>query len=139
MRTILQVMNHSIIVTDEMGSLRIFKYEQNIEENVNSVEYDYYQIYLEHLNDVYLCMISADCSIVVTVGRYDRSIILWKIKNFDMLMSKAMNNMNNGSSISNGKNYSSSKNKVGNSPNFKLNRINNFNDILNLTNTQNQK
>lgn len=49
---------------------------------------EYYHIYLEHLNDVYLCIISSDCSILVTVGSYDKSIIIWKIKNFDMLTSK---------------------------------------------------
>ena len=43
---------------------------------------------MEHLNDVYLCMISADCSILVTVSKYDRSIILWKVKNFDMVANK---------------------------------------------------
>jgi hypothetical protein len=33
-------------------------------------------------------MISADCSILVTVSKYDRSIILWKVKNFDMVATK---------------------------------------------------
>lgn len=73
-------MNHSVLVTDEMGSLRIYRYKQNIEEN--SIEY--YQVYLEHLNDVYQCIISSDCSTLVTVGRHDKSIIIWKIKNFDL-------------------------------------------------------
>lgn len=77
-------MNHSVIVSDEMGSLRVFRYEQNIEENL----IEYYGIYLEHLNDVHLCIVSADCTILVTVGKYDRSIVLWKVKNFDMLAAK---------------------------------------------------
>lgn len=73
-------MNHSVLATDEMGSVRIFKYGQNFEDN----NIEYYRIYLEHLNNVYICMISSDCSVLVTVGWHDQAIILWKIKNFDL-------------------------------------------------------
>lgn len=81
-------MNHSVIAADEMGSLRVFRYEQNLENNV----IEYYRIYLEHLNNVALCIISADCSLLATVGWQDRSIILWKVKNFDLKASHSNRN-----------------------------------------------
>lgn len=80
LKSIIQIMNHSVITTDEMGSLRVFRYDQNFEDNL----IEYYRIYLEHLSNIYLCIISADCTLLVTVGWEDRSIILWRVKNFDL-------------------------------------------------------
>lgn len=79
-------MNHSVLATDEMGSVRVFRYQQDPQDN----SIDYYHIYLEHLNDVYLCIISADCNVLVTVGSLDKSIIIWKVKNFGVVGPKGL-------------------------------------------------
>lgn len=82
-----------------MGGVKLFRYEQNVEEN----SMEYYKVYFEHLNDVYLCIISSDCSILVTIGRYDRSIIIWKIKNFALLTAKNSNKNESRTGLSSNK------------------------------------
>lgn len=60
MLKLVQVMNKCVLATDEMGSLRLFPYP--ISPNCG-------QVYVEHLNHVYLCVVSPDSRSLVTVGR----------------------------------------------------------------------
>jgi hypothetical protein len=48
-----------------------------------------------YLNDVYLCIASADCNTLVSVGKHDKSIIIWKIKNFDIVAVNRVSFTNN--------------------------------------------
>ena len=72
---IVQVMNLSILATDEIGSLRVFKYPLILDDR----ELTYRKFYLENLNTVFLAILSSDSRTLVTVGKEDRSILIWKI------------------------------------------------------------
>lgn len=43
-------MNHSIIATDEMGSIRVFEYPIVAGNNKDKQDISYYRFYVEHLN-----------------------------------------------------------------------------------------
>ena len=76
---IAEIRNHSILATDEMGSVRVYRYRK--ESQGHEINYD--RFYLEHLNEVFLCVLSSNCALLVTVGRCDRCIFIWKVSNFE--------------------------------------------------------
>jgi len=67
---LVKVMNKCVVATDEMGSLRLFPYPFIPNRS---------QVYVEHLNHVYLCVLSPDSRTLVTVGREDRAIHFWEV------------------------------------------------------------
>ncbi len=59
-----------------MGSVRVFEYPvMGVKDQLM-----YYRFYVEHLNEVYLCVLSQDSRLLATVGKEDKSLLLWKIK-----------------------------------------------------------
>ena len=66
---VVQVMDKCVLVTDEMGSLRLFEYPVKGYSNV--------QFY--HLNNVTICKVSPDSKKLITVSEYDKSIHIWDI------------------------------------------------------------
>jgi WD40 repeat protein len=68
---VVQVMNEGVIATDEMGSVRVFPYPLAANRN--------YKVHIDHLNHIYLCVLSPDYHTLVTVSREDRAIHLWEV------------------------------------------------------------
>lgn len=70
---VVQVRNQCLIATDTMGSLRLFPYPLEAIKDHPS------RAYVEHLNEVYICVLSPDSRTLVTVGREDRAIHFWEV------------------------------------------------------------
>jgi WD40 repeat protein len=66
----MQVKNKCLIATDESGSVRVFNYPRTEKGTISKV-------YIEHLNEVFICVISKDERTMITVGREDKSIHFW--------------------------------------------------------------
>ena len=62
-----------------MGSVRVYRHQKENEDH----EINYHRFYLEHLNEVFLCVLSSNCAILVTVGRRDRCIFIWKVRHLE--------------------------------------------------------
>ena len=64
-------MNKCWVATDEIGSIRVFREPLN-GKGIAS------QICIEHLNEVYICVVSPDSKLLVTVSREDRAMHFWE-------------------------------------------------------------
>jgi WD40 repeat protein len=67
---LVQVMNKCLVATDEIGSVRVFR-EPFSGKGAS-------QICIEHLNEVYICDVSPDSRLLVTVSREDRAMHFWE-------------------------------------------------------------
>ncbi len=63
----MKVKNKCLVATDEMGSVRVFV------KGVLS------QVCIEHLNEVYICVVSPYNRQLVTVSRVDRAMHFWEL------------------------------------------------------------
>jgi len=66
--------DHSLIVTDEMGTIRIFNYPSE-----SGAGNGYMRCYADHLNYVNSCVLSPDNKILITTSEVDRCIFIWKV------------------------------------------------------------
>lgn len=64
-----QIMNKCVVVTDEMGSLRVFGYPAK----------GYFDAQFYHLNNISICKVSPDSKTLITMSEYDRAIHIWNI------------------------------------------------------------
>lgn len=58
-----------------MGSVRVYKYPVLLDEK--EIMYD--RIYIHHLNEIHICVLSPDSRTLLTVSRYDKAIHIWKL------------------------------------------------------------
>lgn len=68
-----QLKDKGVIATDEIGSVRVFAYPITANKDQS------YQVYIEHLNHIYICVLSPDNRMLVTVSREDRAIHIWDL------------------------------------------------------------
>jgi WD40 repeat protein len=65
---------NAIIVTDEMGTLRVFNYPCD-----SGSGNGYLQCYTDHSNYINQCVVSSDERYLITSSEVDRCIFIWKI------------------------------------------------------------
>jgi WD40 repeat protein len=71
-RCMVRAGKESLIVTDEIGTIRIFEYPSQKGRG-------YYKLYTQHLSFITTCHISKNQEYLVTASRLDRCIFIWKV------------------------------------------------------------
>lgn len=84
---ILKYDSDTLILTDEMGTIRVYSYP--------CLESSYYRLYSHHLNRVHICSLSPDKKKLVTSSILDRCFFVWNIElnDYDEALAKNPKNI----------------------------------------------